>query len=104
MTENPPVREILPQNCDTVIAVNLLTIYNIKLSEQDCDLISNNENMIPLETNNSLEKDVLGGEKVSYTGKADISSKIIDTGLEIPTLIHKTAREALNLEIFDPEI
>ena len=60
--------------------------------------------MIPLETKENLDKDVLGGEKVSYTGKADISSNIIDTGLEIPTLIHKTAREALNLEIFDPEI
>ena len=60
--------------------------------------------MIPTEVESSIDKDILGGEKVSYTGKADISSNIIDTGLEIPTLIHKTAREALNLDIFDPEI
>ena len=56
------------------------------------------------EAESNLDKDVLGGEKISYTGKADMSSNIIDTGLEIPTLIHKTAREALNLEIFDAEI
>ena len=78
--------------------MNLLTINNINLSE------ISNESIIPVETENNLDKEVLGGEKISYTGKADISSNIIDTGLEIPTLIHKTAREVLNLEIFDAEI
>ena len=47
---------------------------------------------------------VLGGQKVSYTGTAEITNQIIEAGLEIPTQIHETPEEALNLHLFDPEV
>jgi hypothetical protein len=45
-----------------------------------------------------------GGQKVSYTGTAEISNQIIDAGLEIPTIIHGSPEEALNLNLFEPEV
>jgi hypothetical protein len=45
----------------------------------------------------------LGNSKVSYTS-ADISPQIIDAGLEISTLIHKSPEEALNLSLFGLEL
>ncbi len=47
---------------------------------------------------------IAGINIVSYTGTAEISPEIIDAGLEIPNLIHKTPEEALNLDLFEPEV
>jgi hypothetical protein len=49
-------------------------------------------------------KHIAGINKVSYTGTAEISPEIIDAGLEIPNLIHKTPEEALNLDLFEPDV
>ena len=68
-----------------------MTIYNLR-SENNQD-----QNEIDMST-------VLGGQKVSYTGTAEITNQIIEAGLEIPTQIHETPEEALNLHLFDPEV
>jgi hypothetical protein len=79
-----------------------LNISKNKLTK-DLTSESNNEEDITLTLPDTLEKEVLGGNKVTYTGEADISSQIIETGLEIPTLIHNSPEEALNLSLFNHE-
>jgi hypothetical protein len=48
--------------------------------------------------------EILGGNKISYTGTAEITPNIIDAGLEVPTQIYQSAEEALNLDLFEPHI
>ena len=90
MSKRPPVRQILPEKLSNQISIPRITVNKIDLVSDD----------IP-ETDMSQ---VLGGQKVSYTGTAEISNQIIDAGLEIPTIIHGSPEEALNLNLFEPEV
>ena len=91
MRKFPPVREILPAHSENLIQIPTLTV---------CNLSVNHETAI----NPKQLGDIAGINKVSYTGTAEISSEIIDAGLEIPNVIYETPDEALNLTLFDPEI
>lgn len=93
MLRTPPQREILEQESTQEINLNLPTVFNIDLK--------------PGEGNWIKEEEIIesaGGNKVSYTGTAEIGPLIIEGGLELPTVIYKTPKEALNLNEFDPEI
>jgi Reverse transcriptase (RNA-dependent DNA polymerase)/RNase H-like domain found in reverse transcriptase/Integrase zinc binding domain len=102
MKKNPPVREIYPSKKDLKFQIPIPTIHATSVKLKQNVKHESTENTI-LEPDLNIEKDVLGGSKVTYTGEADISPQIIETGLEIPTLIHKTPEEALNLKLFEPE-
>jgi hypothetical protein len=123
MLENPPVREMYPGNKDLQYHIPIPTVHatqiswNEKVEKSDKTVVKpfKRENKIlesdpkinknpVLESDLNIEKEVLGGSKVTYTGEADISPQIIDAGLEIPTLIHKSPEEALNLSLFDPDL
>jgi hypothetical protein len=102
MTKHPPVREILPLpvqtgeiveeyrcNCTTVASV-----YNVQLEP---------EQLISDLTEEELQS-TAGIGKVSYTGTAEIGPQVVDGGLDLPTIIHKSPEDALNLEQYDPDI
>jgi hypothetical protein len=121
MWKHPPVREIYPGKVQNQYSIPIPTIHatsavierfnkiqkgNKRVSHEiigskELEQEKNHETKV---SNEEIDTEVLGGSKVSYTGEADISSKIIDPGLEIPTLIHKSAEEALNLSLFDIEL
>jgi hypothetical protein len=107
MWSNPPVKEIYPYNRDLDLKIPIPTINSLNISKNKFtkNLISesNTEEDITLTLPDTLEKEVLGGNKVTYTGEANISSHIIETGLKIPTLIPNSLEEALNLSLFDHE-
>ncbi len=91
MRKNPPVREILPESKIGQIQIPTITAFHITLNEKG----------------NIDEKDmknIAGINKVSYTGTAEITSEIIDAGMEIPNVIHETPEEALNLTLFEPDV
>jgi hypothetical protein len=90
MSKRPPVRQILPEKLSNQISIPRITVNKIELVTDEIK-----------ETDMSQ---VLGGQKVSYTGTAEISNQIIDAGLEIPTIIHGSPEEALNLNLFEPEV
>jgi hypothetical protein len=111
MLENPPVREMYPGNKNLQYHIPIPTVHatqiswNEKVEKSDKTIIKpfKRENKIlesdpkinknpVLESDLNIEKEVLGGSKVTYTGEADISPQIIDAGLEIPTLIHKSQK------------
>jgi dUTPase len=90
MSKRPPVRQILPEKLSNQISIPRITVNKI-------DLVTD-------EIKETDMSQVLGGQKVSYTGTAEISNQIIDAGLEIPTIIHGSPEEALNLNLFEPEV
>ena len=133
MQKNPPAREILSSKIDSNIGSlplisltshgyketkssntkNIRTINKAQTIDSMEVLPSESPKYDSNDTNNLPDKEappeydsteILGYKNVTYSGEAEISSKIIDGGLEIPTLIHKSPEEALNLEIFSPEI
>jgi hypothetical protein len=91
------IAEALPSGCGVAIADSKNCcacpplVFNVSL-----------ENTEELDAENM--KHIAGINKVSYTGTAEISPEIIDAGLEIPNLIHKTPEEALNLDLFEPDV
>jgi hypothetical protein len=93
MMQNPPGRRILMDRTENNIQIPRITCYNLKL---DNDYI--------MDDNDNESSEILGGDKVSYTGTAEITPNIIDAGLEVPTQIYSSAQEALNLNLFQPEI
>jgi hypothetical protein len=121
MWKHPPVREIYPGKVQNQYSIPIPTIHATSavierfnkiqkgnkrvtheiIGSKELEQEKNHETKV---SNEEIDTEVLGGSKVSYTGEADISSKIIDPGLEIPTLIHKSAEEALNLSLFDIEL
>jgi hypothetical protein len=103
MCKYPPVREILPGKIHDKYSIPIPTVHLTDVSLSKLSKIGKDRNKTTHEILD-IEQEVLGGSKVSYTGEADISHQIIDTGLEIPTLIHKSAEEALNLNLFDEEL
>ncbi len=92
MQEKPPCREILPQDPEDEFDPPVASVFNLSLSEES-ETLSDKE-----------IKDTAGGHKISYTGTAEIGPQIIEGGLEVPTIIHKTPEEAINLQDFDAEI
>jgi len=86
--KHPLRRRILPSDVNNEISVPLITVCNLQLNNHR---VNSNE-------------EIASYEKVSYTGTAEITSQIIDTGLEIPTLIYDCPEKALDLTLFDPEI
>jgi hypothetical protein len=89
----PLAKRILQQKDGVTLNVPLLTVQNISLQPtEDTSLIT--EDM----------SEILGGNKISYTGTAEITPNIIDAGLEVPTQIYQSAEEALNLDLFEPHI
>ena len=51
------------------------------------------------------ESDVLFLDKPSFAGEGEISERVLETeGIEIPTLIHSNATDAIQLSTFPPEI
>jgi hypothetical protein len=97
MKEHPPVREVLPVQDDSTVSAylcNCTTVYNVRLEPTK---------EIPILTEEEM-KSVAGLGKVSYTGTAEVSPQIIDGGLDLPTIIHKSPEEALNLNSYDPDI
>jgi hypothetical protein len=104
MVKHPPVREIHPGKVQNTYSIPIPTIHATNINIEKLCKDSDNEK-VSHETLD-IKNEVLGGSKVSYRGEADIpvSNQIIGTGLEIPTLIHKNAEEALNLNLFDVEL
>ena len=98
MKRNPPAKEVLQQG-DGYTDLPLPTV---------CSISVKNSKTYELESNGKEVKELLldtvGSEKVSYTGTAEMSPDIIEGGLEVPTIIHNTPEEALNVEEFTPEI
>ena len=92
MSQKPPSREILPQDPGDNFSSQIPSAYNVSLSEQS-----------HIEQNLDLQN-TAGAEKVTYTGTAEIEPQIIEGGLEVPTIIHKTPEAALQLDSFDTEI
>jgi hypothetical protein len=96
MMKNPPARVILPSaetepmehNC------NCNFVFNLQLQPNE---------PIPELTESELQE-TAGIGKVTYTGTAEVSPNVIDGGLDLPTMIHKSPAEALNLASFDPDI
>jgi hypothetical protein len=96
MMKNPPARAILPSaetepmehNC------NCTFVFNLQLQPNES---------IPELTESELQE-TAGIGKVTYTGTAEVSPNVIDGGLDLPTMIHKSPAEALNLASFDPDI
>jgi hypothetical protein len=91
MAKFPPVREILPTPKNLNVDLPLISVFNVSLNDTE-------------ELDTDKMQHIAGINKVLYTGTAEISSEIIDAGLEIPNLIHKTPEEALNLDLFEPEV
>ena len=84
--------------------INSLNVSKNELTKNLTSESNNEEDTnITLTLPDTLEKEVLGGNKITYTGEADISSQIIENGLEIPTLIHDSPEAALNLSLFNHE-
>jgi hypothetical protein len=105
MLKHPPGRRILSDRPNSNIQIPRITCYNLKID--NTPLIIPNNKKVELDDTSQTDtemQDVLGGNKVSYTGTAEISPYIIDTGLEVPTQIYSSAKEALNLNLFSPEI
>jgi Reverse transcriptase (RNA-dependent DNA polymerase)/RNase H-like domain found in reverse transcriptase/Integrase zinc binding domain len=97
MTQHPPVREILPVqegNSTDVYNCHCTTVYNVQLEPTE---------PIPVLTEEELQS-TAGIGKVSYTGTAEVGPQVIDGGLDLPTIIHKSPEEALNLGLYDPDI
>ena len=73
MWSNPPVKEIYPYNRDLDLKIPSPTINNLNISKNKftTNLISesNTEEDITLTLPDTLEKEVLGGNKVTYTGE-----------------------------------
>jgi hypothetical protein len=92
MMEQPPAREILPQDPNDNFAPPVSSVFNLNIQEK-----------FPVISEAELQ-DTAGINKVTYTGTAEIGPQIIEGGLDIPTIIHKTPQEALNLDCFEPEI
>ena len=91
MQKSPPIQKLLPEKQGIENCLPTLEVFHLKTDGK-----------------NSLEEndrsDILGGNKISYTGEAEITNQLVDGGLEIPTLIHKSAEEALDLNKFPQEI
>jgi len=106
MLEKPPVREVLESSDSSFnICVPVPCIARVDLQlEDDVDPHLRDKNPKFEDETEILKDDILLGNSVSYTGEAEISDKIIETGLEIPTMIYNTPEEALNLNLFEPII
>jgi len=91
----PIVQEILPsaQNFDTDLPT--IQVHQINLNE-DPIICENGEQLDP--------EEILSIKKESYTGTAEINSSSLDAGMEVPTLIHNSPEEALNLNQFEPHV
>jgi hypothetical protein len=91
MSNYPPAREIIPSkhNLNGNFPIPVISRVDIKDDDEDISTLIE-------------DKQILGIDKVQYTGEADLSPKIIDAGLELPTIIHETPEQALNLNLFDP--
>ena len=87
--QSPPVREVLRVESNDISDSILPSICSIQLDERKDE---------------ELLKGVLGDDKITYSVTAEINSNIIDGGLEIPTQIYQSPEEALNLQLFEPEI
>jgi dUTPase len=96
LMEKNPVRQIIPEISNIDISIPRITVNNVNWNPGKSEL---RESQDKLDMSN-----VLGGNKESYTGEAEIDSQIIDPGLDIPTLVHKSPQEAINLNQFEPEI
>ena len=91
MKRFPPAREIFPSPESFSLSIPVITVCNVAINTEG-------------EIDKEDLKHIAGISKVSYSGTAEISSEIIDAGLEIPNAIHSSPEEALNLELFEPEI
>jgi hypothetical protein len=79
--EKNPVRQIIPEISNIDISIPRITVNNVNWNPGKSEL---RESQDKIDMSN-----VLGGNKESYTGEAEIDSQIIDPGLDIPTLVHK---------------
>ena len=108
MKEKPPAREILNSAPGPYLYSYPFNISLVNTLDNNTPQFQNSTDQIShTDTNKKLsnsDEEILGLDKITYSGEAEISSKIIDTGLEVPTMIYKTAEEALNLDLFSPEI
>ena len=98
----PIVQEILPTNPGYD---NDLPVIQVNQVSVNSDSVEADEDHIHLENGKKLKKDeILSVNKETYTGTAEINASTLDTGLEVPTMIYKTAEEAMNLQNFEPHI
>ncbi len=66
-----------------------------------------NLNVDPIECEDGEKlnpEEILSIKKESYTGTAEINSSSLDAGMEVPTLIHNSPEEALNLNQFEAHL
>jgi hypothetical protein len=91
MLKHPPPREILSSENITDFSLHIPMVCNVSINES-------------YNVDESNMEHIAGIKKVSYTGTAEISSEIIDAGLEIPNIIHSTPEEAVNWNLFEPEV
>jgi hypothetical protein len=91
----PLGREILPCHSESGIEVPL---YSINMS-----LVKNSVMLV----NDSDFTDIVSAKEPTYDGEAEIIPEIIEPsggGLDIPTIIHGSAAEAINLSVYPEEI
>jgi hypothetical protein len=91
----PLGREILPCHSESGIEVSLYSI-NMSLVENSVMLV-----------NDSDFSDIVSAKEPTYDGEAEIIPEIIEPsggGLDIPTIIHGSAAEAINLSVYPEEI
>ena len=73
---------------------SLLTINNINVGSSDI-----------LQVSDIDEADTVMSKEPTYIGEAEITPEIIEPcGLDLPTIIYKTAEEAINLSYYSEEI
>jgi hypothetical protein len=91
----PLGREILPCHSDSGIEVPIFSV-NMSMIENSVMLV-----------NDSDFSDIVSAKEPTYDGEADIIPEIIEPssgGLDIPTIIHGSAAEAINLSVYPEEI
>ncbi len=83
----PLGREILPCHLDTEIEVPIYSI-NVASVENSVMMVNDNDS-----------SDIVAAKELTYDGEAEIIPQIIEPsggGLDIPTIIHGSAAEAIN--------
>ncbi|RPH84521.1 MAG: RNA-directed DNA polymerase, partial [Planctomycetaceae bacterium] len=95
MYHNPLGREVLLEPNESDISNPVLSINSLNVQE---------DVQVPVNDWGDMS-DTIHSKEPTFTGTADISPEIIEPkGLDIPTIVHSTAREAIRLGDYPPLI
>ena len=91
----PIVQEILPSASNFETELHTIQVHQVNLNVDPIEC-EDGEKLNP--------EEILSIKKESYTGTAEINSSSLDAGMEVPTLIHNSPEEALNLNQFEAHL